>query len=188
MQALIKDQNLEAGGFLTPKDLENKLFKLNDDEIIAITGFLPDTNAITHLDYSVLNEVIGHVMKLPLGRAASKIEFPDWDEKIKFNKLSPITQAYLNIGAQKLGALNEYLSNQSFLADELQEKITAIYLVAKAIDWGTSDDEYPGDLVFWDLVKSCAPRNEVHLESAIITIIAKYFETCDVFEKHPDKI
>jgi len=185
---LIKDNELDAGGFLTPKDLENKLFKLTDDQIIAITGFLPDINTITHLDYSVLSEVIGHIMKLPLGKASSKIEFPDWDEKIKFNKLSPNIQLYLNMGAQKLGALNEYLSNQSFLADELQEKLTAIYLVAKDIDWGTTDEEYLGDYIFWDLVKSCAPRNEAHLESAIITIIAKYFETCDVFEKHPDKV
>src|SRR5690606_5918662 len=153
-----------------------------------ITGFLPDTNSITNLDYSVLTEVIGFIMNLPIGNVSGNLEFPDWEEKIKFNKLSPQTQLFLNIGSQKLGSLNNFLSNESFLADELQEKLTGLYLNSKMKDWGNEDQEYFGDLIFWDMVKLCAPRNEAHFESAIITIVAKYFESCDVFEKNPDKV
>ncbi|RCH56803.1 hypothetical protein DJ568_02815 [Mucilaginibacter hurinus] len=187
IKALVKDQNLNNGGFLTPKDLENTLFNLADDQILSVTGFIPDVNNIINLDYSVLSEVIGHIMALPIQAVIAKIEFPDWGEKIQFNKLSDTTQWYLNIGVQKLGALNTYLGNQSFLADDLQEKLTGVYQDSKNKDWTGVETETPGDLIFWDMVKSCAPKNEAHVESAIITIIAKYFESCDVFEKNPEK-
>lgn len=186
MTKLISDNQLQSGGFITAKDLEAMLFKLSDDQVLTITGFLPDVSSVTNLDFSVLSEIIGYIMKLPIAAVASAIEFPDWDEKIKFNKLSPITQNLLNTGVQKLGALNQYLSNQIFLADALQEKLTGLYKDLKNTDLEEIDDDYPGDLIFWDMVKQCAPRNEAHLESAIITIIAKYFESCDVFEKNPD--
>lgn len=186
--SLISKNKLSKGGFITPKDLENTLFRLEDDQILAVTGFIPDVNNITNLDYSVLTEVIGHIMSLPLEPIIGKIEFPDWNEKILFNKLSDGTKLYLNVGVQKLGALNTYLANQSFLADDLQEKLTGVYQASKAKDWSGVVTNDPGDLIFWDMVKTCAPKNEAHVESAIITIIAKYFESCDVFERNPEKI
>lgn len=188
LQDLVSSNGLIGGGFLTPKDLENTLFTLSDDQIMSVTGFLPDINSITNLDYSVLTEVVGFIMNLPITNVSGKIELPDWEEKIKFNKLSPYTQSFLNVGSQKVGSLNHFLSNESFLADELQEKLTGLYLNSKIKEWGNDDHEYSGDFIFWDMVKLCAPKNEAHFESAIITIIAKYFESCDVFEKNPDKV
>lgn len=184
---IVKTHNLTKGGFLTPKDLENKLFKLSDDQIIAVTGFLPDTNSVSNLDFTILTEVIAFIMKLPIVPVMGKIEFPDWDEKIKFNKLSPWTKCYLEIGSQKLGALNQFISNQSFLADSLQEKLSGIYQSLRANPPEDNGQGFSGDFIFWEMVKQCSPKNEAHFESAIITIIAKYFESCDVFEKNPDK-
>lgn len=184
MTKLIEDNSLEDGGFITAKDLETMLFKLTDDQIQTITGFLPDISLITNINFSELADVIGHIMKLPITPVASTIEFPDWEEKIKFNKLSPATTNLLNIGAQKLGALNQYLSNQSFLADAIQEKLTGLYKNLKNSGLENMEENFPGDLIFWDMVKQCAPRNEACFESATITVIAKYFESCDVFEKN----
>ncbi|WP_342330247.1 ABC-three component system protein [Pedobacter sp. FW305-3-2-15-E-R2A2] len=186
LASIIRKNKLNNGGFITSKDLENKLFKLTDDQIITITGFLPDTNSITNLDFSVLSEVVGYIMKLPIIPVLEKIEFPDWDEKIKFNKLSPFTKNYLEIGVQKLGALNQFISNQGFLEDSLQEQLSGLYQNLKTPFNKETEEEYPGDLVFWEMVKQCSPRNEAHFESAVITILAKYFESCDIFEKNPD--
>ena len=185
---IVKTHGLTKGGFLTAKDLENKLFSLSDDQIISITGFLPETNSVSNLDFAVLTEVIGFIMTLPITSIVGKIEFPDWDEKIKFNKLSPLTKSYLEIGAQKLGSLNQFISNQAFLADSLQEKLSGLYQSLKADPPEENEQDFSGDFIFWEMVKQCSPKNEAHFESAIITIIAKYFESCDVFEKNPDII
>jgi hypothetical protein len=39
---IINAHHLQAGGFKTPKDLENILFSLADDEILTVTGMIPD--------------------------------------------------------------------------------------------------------------------------------------------------
>lgn len=180
---LIKKHNLVDGGFITPKDLERMLFSLDFDQIVNIIGHIPYPNVLASLNFSIVGEVVNFIMRLPIQSRISTIEFPDWDEKIKFNKLSPCTKQFLDIAAQKLGSLNEFLANESFLADDLQQKLTGLYTVLKQKDWDTGE-EYPGDYIFWELVKICSPKNESMYESAIITIIAKYFESCDVFEKN----
>ncbi|OJV54277.1 MAG: hypothetical protein BGO31_13080 [Bacteroidetes bacterium 43-16] len=184
IKEIVKSNSLDSGGFLTAKDLERLLFTCSDDEIITVSGFLPDVNSITSLDYTTLSEVIGYIMKLPMNNSSERIELPDWNAKIAFNKLSETTKLYLNLGAQKLGALNTYLSNQSFLADDIRDRLSSLYYESKGKSW--EEQEFIGDLIFWDIVKQCSPKNESHYESAIMTIVAKYFESCDVFEKNPD--
>jgi hypothetical protein len=159
LRTLIKENNLEAGGFLTPKDLEKILFELEYDQIVNVIGFFPNPISLGNLNFSVLNEVIGFIMQLPIQSRTSKIEFPDWDEKIKFNKLSPSTKTFLDIGAQKLGALTDYLSNESFLAESLQEKLTGIYSELKEKDW-ENEGEFTGDFIFCEMVRTCSPKNE----------------------------
>lgn len=46
--------------------MENLLFSLEEDQILSISGFIPDPANIKQIDYSVLNEVIAYIMKLPL--------------------------------------------------------------------------------------------------------------------------
>jgi len=183
LKNLIKKHNLVDGGFITSKDLERMLFSLEFDQIVNIIGHIPNPNVLASLNFSIVGEVVNFIMRLPIQSRITNIEFPDWDEKINFNKLSPYTKQFLDIAAQKLGSLNEFLANESFLADDLQQKLTGLYTVLKQKDWDTAE-QYSGDYIFWELVKICSPKNESMYESAIITIIAKYFESCDVFEKN----
>jgi hypothetical protein len=186
IQQLVTTKKLKKGGFITPKDLENTLFGLSDDQILSITGFLPDETLIANIDFSVLNEVIAYIMKLPSIPTVTKIDLPDWDKKIKFNKVGTFTTAHLQIAAQNIGDLNQFLSNEPFLSDNLQKKVSGIYndiKASKTIDLAAEDS---GDLIFWKLVERCSPKNELQFMPAVITIVAKYFESCDVFEKNPD--
>ena len=41
------------------------VFDLSDDLIIRVVGFLPDWEHVSSLDFSVSNQVIGYIMKLP---------------------------------------------------------------------------------------------------------------------------
>lgn len=172
------NHNLCNAGLKTAKDLENLLFDLDDDQILTIIGFLPDPMNISILDYSILNEIIGFIMNLSLPTTMdSKIILPDWEEKIKFNKLSKLPANYLNNGYLMIGSLEKYLKNNSnFFADELKEKIRQVYIFEKI-------NNKIGDELFWTIVNKVSPRAESPYQAAVIVIMAKYFETCDIFEE-----
>jgi len=177
IQALKETYQLNGAGFLTAKDLENILFKLDDDQIMLVAGNIPDPALIKVLDYSVLNEVIGYIMQLPLNQGdPAKIIRPDWDEKIKFNQLSELVASLLDHGYIQLHSLNEYLANNSdFLADSLRDKMNRIYDQEKS--------QKTGDDLFWSIVDCACPRAEQMYQTAVIVIMSKYFETCDIFEE-----
>ncbi|MBN1252041.1 MAG: hypothetical protein JXA16_07885 [Bacteroidales bacterium] len=172
--------SLEKSGFLTSDNLENELFKLQDDHIYKIIGFLPDIEKIVNLDYTVLNEVIGFIMKQPLKPITGEIKFPDWDEKIKFNKLSPFSTGLLNHGSQTLGSLEKFLATRTSLAEELQQHMTRTYESIKE-EW--KDLSVEGDNIFYEIIDRCSPRKENSFQLAVVTIMSKYFESCDIFEE-----
>jgi len=177
IQEIKISQNLNNAGFLTAKDIENTLFKLDDDQILSITGFIPDPAYIKDLDYSILNEVIGHIMKLPLNKNGKlRIVLPDWNEKIKLNVLSESVSQLLSNGCFQLHSLDEYLKdNSDFLADSLRDKMNEVYLQEK--------ENKSGDELFWSIVNSASPKAEQMYQTSVIVIMSKYFETCDIFEE-----
>ena len=97
--------------------------------LTALHQITIELTQIKQLDYSILNEVINHIMKLPLEKGdKAKITLPDWDEKIKFNNLTALTSSRLNSGFFQMKSLDKYLSNNSnFLADSLRDKMNEIY-------------------------------------------------------------
>lgn len=172
---IVKAHSLIKGKILTSKDIESIVFGFADDLIIKIVGYLPDWEQITSLDFSVLNQVIGYIMKLPNIKVVGVIKFPDWDEKIIFNNISKQTKQYLDTASFNLGALNEFLANENFLAEELQKKLIGLYEELKP--------SYNGDSLFWEIVNKCIPKNEQAFLTPILTIMAKYFESCDIFDE-----
>lgn len=177
IQDMKLSNNLNNAGFLTAKHLENILFDLEDDQIFSITGFIPDPANINQLDFSVLNEVIGYIMQLPLNKdGKSKIVLPDWNEKIKLNVLSESVSQLLNNGCFQLHSLDEYLKNNSdFLADSLRDRINEIYSYEK--------ENKGGDELFWAILNSASPKAEQMYQISVIVIMSKYFESCDIFEE-----
>ncbi len=176
IQTIKQDHELRDAGFKTAVDLENLLFSLDDDQIFSIVGFLPDPSTI-QLDYSILSEIISHLMNLSLPKTQdSSIIYPDWDEKITFNNLDSLEAKYLNDGFLQIGSLDEYLNNQSnFFADEVKDKVREIYTENRK--------KYSGSELFWEIVNMISTKPETSFQSASIILISKYFETCDVFEE-----
>ena len=177
IQDIKSDYSLREAGFLTAKDLENILFTLDDDQILLIAGNIPDPALIKQLDYSILDEVIHYIMKLslPSGKQANII-LPDWKEKIKFNNLSDLVANYLNNGCLQIRSLEKYLSNNSnFLADSLRDKLNNIYMYEKL--------KKDGDDLFWAIVNSASPKASQMCQTAVIVIMSKYFESCDIFKE-----
>lgn len=173
----IKDEHkLYEAKFKTAKDIENTLFTLDDDEIFSIIGPIPDPGRIKQLDFSVLSEVIEYIGKLPLKRNVDDdIILPDWGEKILFNKLSTPVARLLNSGYLQVFLLEEYLANNGdFLADTLRDKVNKVYFEERVL--------HEGDELFWAIVDNLSPRVEQHYQTTVIVIMAKYFETCDIFD------
>ncbi len=177
IQDIRTSHNLDYAGFMTAKDLENMLFELADDQIGMIAGFIPDPAKIKQLDYSILREIISYIMTLPLPKDDKpEVKLPDWDEKIEFNNLSKYVSRFLNNGCIQLHSLENYLKNNSdFLADSLRDKMNEIYIQEKKNSCG--------DELFWAIVKCASPKAEQIYEISVIVIMAKYFETCDIFEE-----
>jgi hypothetical protein len=177
IQEMKISHNLNNAGFLTAKHLENILFELEDDQIYSITGFIPDPANIKQLDFSILKEVIGYIMQLPLNKDdKSKIVVPDWNKKIKLNVLSESVAQLLSNGCFQLHSLDEYLKdNSDFLADSLRDKMNEIYSQEK--------ENKSGDELFWAIVNSASPKAEQMYQTSVIVIMSKYFETCDIFEE-----
>jgi hypothetical protein len=176
MNKLLEKNNLK-GGVKGAACLENRLFSLADDQILAITGLIPDPSKIRLLDYSILNEVISYIMEMSLANAiSSDILLSDWNKKIKFNKLSSCVADLLNSGSIQINGLDKYLMNQgNFFADELRNKMNEIYIAEK--------EHFIGDKLFWRIVSIASPRAELAYQTAVIVIMAKYFEACDIFER-----
>lgn len=173
----IKDEHrLIEAKFLTAKDIENILFTLEDDQIFSIIGFIPDPLSIKQVDFSILSEVIGYIMKLPLKRNSEyDVVLPDWEEKVLFNNLSIPVANLLNNGYLQVSFLEEYLANNSdFLADTLRDKVNEVYSEER--------ESHVGDELFWSIVDRLSPRTEQIYQITVIVIMAKYFETCDIFE------
>ncbi|HUH42001.1 MAG TPA: ABC-three component system protein [Sulfurimonas sp.] len=176
LETIKQSNSLKECKFIRANDLENMLYSLDDDQIMAITGHIPDPANLASLDYGILNEILDHLKGKPLNNGIEKIVAPDWDEKINFNNLSINESVRLTNGYFQLGTLNEYLKNNSdFTAQELQNKISAMYQeLAKS---------YSGSELFWELVSEVSPRSSAEYQASSIVIMSMYFETCDIFEE-----
>ena len=177
IQGLKETHELKDAKILTAKDVENKVFSLDDDQITTIVGFLPDPSNLKNVDYSILNEVIAHIMELPLDNNKQfNITLPDLDEKIQFNGLSDTTADYLYSGLVKVVYLEEYLSNNGdFVADSLRDKLSEVYLQER--------ENHIEDELFWKMVDRLSPKRQQIYQITVIIIMSKYFETCDIFEE-----
>jgi hypothetical protein len=176
LETIKQSNNLKECKFITAKDLENMLYSLGDDQIMAISGHIPDPANLVSLDYGILNEILEHLKGKSLNSGTEKIVAPDWDEKIKFNNLTLNENARLTNGYFQLGTLSEYLKNNSdFTAQELQSKVSAMYQELSK--------SYSGSELFWELVNEISPRSSAEYQASSIVIMSMYFETCDIFEE-----
>jgi hypothetical protein len=172
-----EEHNLRHAAFLTAKDIENMLFMLTDDKMQTIVGFLPNPEKMNILHYDVLNEVIGHIMKLPIQKVPDgSYVAPDWDKKIAFNRLTSLTAHYLGSAYFQVGDLEVYLKNNGdFLAQELKDRITQLYISEK--------EKMNGDGLFMEILLRLCPDDKLMYKEAALVIMAKYFEACDIFEE-----
>lgn len=163
------------------KDLEDCFMSLSDDDMVSVVGFVVNPNA--QLDYSALSSVITHLMNIQGEELDyNHLVVPDFEEKIKFNKLSPQISSFLTSASYQVGSLERYFKNNSeYTKADIQQKISSAYItVAESID---STDENYADKVFMKLLDSIYPNGCAAVRNAVLILMAYFFETCDIFKR-----
>ena len=176
------------------KDLEEKLLALAEDQILNVIGFLPNPADIKVLRFDLLAEVIGHIIRNPIGRSlVNKLASPKFDEKIKFNRLN-YTGAWLTEGDYRRGSVEQFFkANSEFARQDVRDKLKAMYDDAMNQDLvDIQDGPTKEDQQFESILRMIAPKNvdrdarqHKDLEDAALVLMAYFFESCDIFEEPP---
>lgn len=170
---------------LTAGNLEDVFLGLDELDIIDVIGQF-NFNVIPEVDITSLNEVIQYVLKIEIETSGWVIpEDPDFAKKIVFNQLCESYAALLNMGRYGLDQLKEYFRyNGSFIKEDLRKQFSGLYKEAKN---RLPDNELKADEIFLSILEKSAPNKSKPIMDALFTVMAYYFEFCDIFETPPKK-
>jgi hypothetical protein len=179
-KAVAKKYNIECE-ILTCKDIEDSFLKLDEDNIFTIIGIPPDPLNIGNVEYDVMNEVIGFLLKSKVKKIAELIPIhPDFEKKIVFNSLSKAISEFLNAGQRQSFAIKEYFElNSKFIKEELRQVFNSIY--QEALN-SIPDSETKNDEVFQYIMDKSSPNDNFAVHNSVYVLMAYYFEYCDIFE------
>jgi hypothetical protein len=173
------------------KNLEQEFIGLPEDQIAMIIGGLPNFDSVVTLDYTVLGDVIRHIQgSPPQGLSFGKFVAPDFEDKIKFNGLVE-NGAWLRAKQLEAWQVDDFLANNSsFAKQSLRDSLAGYYVdsIKAYPDDFVSNGVTLGDLRFGFVfdkiaVRSGIPQVDRLRSDAALVLMAKYFETCDIFEE-----
>jgi len=172
-------------------DVETTFMNLPDEEWDRVLGAaVPDPDRIVGLDYSVLAEVIRHVVACDVGEAESRFDLPPaLDKKIKLNKLSKVHAVRVQSGALLTGRIEKYFQGHSaFALGELRDHVVGVYEAAKRAVVATPPPAGTAtvDAVFALFRRSLFPKAATTAAAvAVDAVVGYFFEACDVFDPKP---
>lgn len=163
------------------KDLEDVFMSLSDDDMVSIVGCI--VNPADQLDFSALKEVITHLMNMKVDNSSyGNLVVPDFNEKLKFNKLSEQVGCQLKTASYQVGGLDKFFrSNSNFTKDQIQQRVVSAYVIAS--DSVDKSNENYSDLVFYKLIELIYPNGSSSIRNAVLILLAYFFESCDIFER-----
>jgi len=163
------------------KDLENDFFNLSEIQKKMIVGDYPTSSSIEDIDYTSLTEVIHYILGRQMVYTTESIpKKPDFDEKIKFNKLNSKVANLLHTGSYQNFVVNDFFRvNSDFHKDELRNKFNQIYHEAIEL---IEESDIKNDEVFFYILNQTSPNNTLPYQSAVLILMSYYFEYCDIFE------
>jgi hypothetical protein len=183
--------SLDVAGVFLAKHLEQEFVTLQESQILMVISGLPDPDSLENLDYSVVGEVLRHIQDLPPSYVENgKLVVPNVDDKISFNGLN-VFGPFMQIKQRETWQIDEYfLRNSDFAKATLRDYLAAYY--ADSIKNFPSGGDIPekelGDLRFASILERIAPETGMASHDRLrrdvaLVIMAKYFETCDIFEE-----
>lgn len=166
---------------LRANHIEDEFIKQSELNILDIVGSIPDPHLISDVDYEVLTEVVNYILAYNIPDLEEDIpDDPNFEEKIKFNKLSSRVSLILRVGRQQTFVVNDFFNlNSSFAKDELRDKFHGLYMEGKKI-FGNGSIE--NDQIFFHIRNKSTPISKKGYYDAVYVLMSHYFEYCDIFE------
>lgn len=163
-------------------NLETIFMGLSTDDIIDIVGIIP-TEEISFLDFDVLNKSVEYIMNSEVDVSQDTYaENPDFEYKIKFNKLSHKVANLLTVASYQIGDLEAYFAaTGEYVKSELKSRFSKLYDESKK-EINESDQSFP-DKRFFYILDNAAPNGKKAVKDATLVLMSFYFEACDIFEK-----
>jgi hypothetical protein len=191
MQKLKQAQKLNSAEVLCASHLLARFMQLSEENRRDIIGYAPPPDSPI-LDTRALGELLSALADRSqplqlLGKSAP----PQFEEKIAFNGLTGQVADRLRVNSYQTSLVDEFLSkSEAGVPQAIAQEIRTYYEESRtAIPDGS--DEAANDRYTWILAKLIPPTLTPHPHSqaayrlAAEIIMAKYFESCDVYE-HPD--
>ncbi|MCI9592105.1 MAG: hypothetical protein HFG42_16490 [Lachnospiraceae bacterium] len=162
--------------------------QLTLDKMAFVTNcYVPEPD-FDIVSFQVMGEIINHLNSLgsSMNLDITK-DPPDFEKKIMFNHLARIQADNLRVASYKIQELDDYLS--SFEGNDTADYLCSIF---KKL-YSESLIQYPDNPImqFQYILESCHlphidKRQLQIVETNSYVMIAKYFETCDIFEEPTD--
>lgn len=187
-----KSEKLIEATSISSAELETKFMSLNESDKMMIVGGIP-SEAPDFIDPRAISELLTHLADNPsLMPSLYGGTSPVFNVKIVLNGIKPPVSQCLNIHFYQVDDVNSFLQARDLgLGQKIASEINELYIQSKVIV--PDSDDAPNERYVW-LVESLIPkvmRQHPHsltaYRQAAQVIIAKYFETCDVYD-HPDSI
>lgn len=186
-----KSHSLLKADVFSCKDIENVIFnELSDDQIQTVIGPLPDTSMIVKIDYGILTEVVGHILKnIPNKAVPGKLISPEFEIKLAFNELSAAAP-YLKAGSILSNAVESFFErNSDFALQAVRQSLNDMYM--DAVQEGFIANPAVGltaqDQMYIHILSNATPSvdkaQRVVAQQAVQILLAYFFESCDIFEE-----
>jgi hypothetical protein len=192
LENLKKNYKLVDACVYLSKHLEDECLNLEEDKILVIVNGIPHLESTTGIDFSVLREVVEYIQNMqPELSSEANFKVPDIDKKIKFNGLD-VCSHWLKAKQLETWQLEEYFSRNSEYAKQcLREHLAGYYaesLKEYPDSYASNGNKSLGDLRFVYVLDRITPStgNPAYkrlTRDAALIIMAKYFETCDIFKE-----
>ena len=183
--------NLDSAQAIGAGDLANFFADLDYDKKCMITGNIPFGQS-DFLDTRAVGELLTYLADKPSRRLGFLQQTPpEFKQKIHFNGLSESVGDRLKTANYQVAYVDDFLKTRgAALQQSIGEEIHEMYKDSKEII--PDSEAEAADLRFIWLMKKLIPENIKHhvhsekaYELAAVTILSKYFETCDIYE-YPD--
>jgi hypothetical protein len=158
-------------------EIREELFRLRDEDVMALLGPAPSLRDFGHLGFEKLKEVL-----LAVGRQPAPIEldlFPVPREKVEINRLSKNTEILINAGRRKSPLVRDFFSRfpDPQLGDEVVQAFKTKYLELKAM--GRVPDRIFQDLMIFGGGETVGDTGH---QAAVLAVLAYLFDQCDIYE------
>lgn len=172
--------------------LEQLFLKLDNHQKMNVVLGVP-LEAPAWVDPRKVAELLEHLSRsfdFTLNLMTGQDTAPEFEKKIQFNNLNSGIAQYLRIAANQIGHVNVFFDVRPGLAQYIADELHTIY--ANSLSAIPDTDKNATDLRFVYILERILPpaanSDPIHRsgwQQIALIVMAKYFETCDIYE-HPD--